>query len=285
MEARREPVRRPQPPETGGRRRQAAEARGQFPLALPRPVLGRAEPGLVHVPAADPQRDPAPLAVRGRRRPRRRAWRRLRPRHHPGEPPGARDRPRAWPALPRRAHRYRPHGPGGGRRQHPQRHRFVDRRHRRPGAPGHAPPRQVLAQLDPERPLALRPAAQVQRRLRRQRRDADPGGDQRHRLPGGGGSRRRFGASGDLHAPRARRHLGPPRPRPRHRHRPEAGRLQHRRRRDHPGVHRERRPDEPQQEPDEVRPRRLGLRQVPRRRRGQARPQARPGRARARGAA
>ena len=108
VEARREPIRRPQPPDPGGRRRQAAEARGQFPLALPRDVLGRAEPGLIHVPAADPERDPAPLAVRRRRRPRRPARRRLRPRHHPGEPAGPRDQPRARPALPRRAHRYRP---------------------------------------------------------------------------------------------------------------------------------------------------------------------------------
>ena len=59
------------------------------------------------------------------------------------------------------------------------------------GTARHAPAGQVLAQLDPQRPLALRPAAQVQRRLRRRRRDADPGGDQRHRLPGGGGAGRR----------------------------------------------------------------------------------------------
>ena len=41
-----------------------------------------------------------------------------------------------------------------------------------------------------ERPLALRPAAQVQRRLRRRRPDRGAGGHQRHRLPGGRGEGR-----------------------------------------------------------------------------------------------
>ena len=49
----------------------AAEARGQFPLALLRPVLRRAGAELLHVPAAHPERHPQALAVRGRRRSRR----------------------------------------------------------------------------------------------------------------------------------------------------------------------------------------------------------------------
>ncbi len=203
----------------------------------------------------------------------------------PGQPPGARDRPRARPAVPRRTDRSRAHRPGGGGRQHPQRHRLAHRRHRRPGTARHEAPGEVLAQLDPQRPLAVRAAAQVQRRLRRRRRDAGARGDQRRRLPGdrGAGGRRR--RAGRVDAPRARRHLRPPRPRPRHRRGPAPRRLQRGRRRDHPGVHRERRPHQPQQVADEVRPRRLGLRQVPRRRRGEARAQARPGRPRARRAA
>ena len=49
----------------------AAEARGQFPLALLRPVLRRAGAELLHVPAAHPERHPEALAVRRRRRSRR----------------------------------------------------------------------------------------------------------------------------------------------------------------------------------------------------------------------
>ncbi len=85
----------------------------------------------------------------------------------------------------------RHHHQGDGRRQHPQRHRLAHGRHRPAGAARHPSPRQRLAPPHPERPLALRPAAQVQRRLRRRRRHSRAGGHQRHRLHGGDGGRRR----------------------------------------------------------------------------------------------
>jgi ferredoxin-nitrite reductase len=70
--------------------------------------------------------------------------------------------------------------------------------------------------LHPQQPLLLRPAAQVQHRLRRRRARRRAGGDERHRphrLPrarGQGGPGRR------LLPPRARRHHRPPGHRPRH---------------------------------------------------------------------
>ena len=91
----------------------------------------------------------------------------------------------------------------------------------------HAAPCPRLAPPHPQRPLALRPAAQVQRRLRRCRLDRDAGGHQRYRLPGRRDRRGRLvRGPGDrarhLVPPRARRHHRPPRPRPRHRHRRRA---------------------------------------------------------------
>ena len=55
------------------------------------------------------------------------------------------------------------------RRQHPQRHRHADRRHRSAGTDRHAALRARMALPHPQRSRALRPAAQVQRRLRRRR--------------------------------------------------------------------------------------------------------------------
>ena len=55
------------------------------------------------------------------------------------------------------------------RRQHPQRHRHADRRHRSAGADRHAALCARMALPHPQRARALRPAAQVQRRLRRRR--------------------------------------------------------------------------------------------------------------------
>jgi ferredoxin-nitrite reductase len=49
------------------------------------------------------------------------------------------------------------------------------------------PLRARMALPHPQRPLALRPAAQIQRRLRRRRRHSGAGGYQRHRLPGRAG--------------------------------------------------------------------------------------------------
>ena len=57
--------------EGAGREERSAEAGGQFPLALLRPVLCRAGADLVYVPAADSERHPLALAIRGRRRSRR----------------------------------------------------------------------------------------------------------------------------------------------------------------------------------------------------------------------
>ena len=66
-----------------------------------------------------------------------------------------------------------------------------------------------MALPHPQRPLAVRPAAQVQRRLRRRRQDRGAGRHQRHRLHGGRGEgwlRRR---ARRLVSPRARRHHRP----------------------------------------------------------------------------
>ena len=87
------------------------------------------------------------------------------------------------------------------RRQHPQRHRHADRRHRPAGTDRHPPLRARMALPHPQRARALRPAAQVQRRLRRRRHHCGAGGHQRHRLPGGRGEgrlRRRRPASGSV---------------------------------------------------------------------------------------
>ena len=58
-----------------------------------------------------------------------------------------------------------------GRRQYPQRHRHADRRYRSARADRHAPVCARLAFPHPQRSLALRPAAQIQRRLRWRRHD------------------------------------------------------------------------------------------------------------------
>ena len=115
----------------------AAVAGGQFPLALLRPVLCRAGAELLHVPAADSERHSQALAVRGRRRSRRKLWRRLFARHHPRQYPDPRD--------PAEAHRGADRGHPGSRtvlarlrrRQHPQRHGHADRRHRSAGIDRH----------------------------------------------------------------------------------------------------------------------------------------------------
>ena len=55
----------------------------------------------------------------------------------------------------------------------------------RAGTDRHAPLYARMAFPHPQRPLALRPAAQVQRRVRRRRHHSGAGRHQRHRLPGG----------------------------------------------------------------------------------------------------
>ena len=145
------------------------------------------------------------------------------------------------------------------RRQHPQRHRHADRRHRPAGTDRHAALRARMALPHPERSRALRPAAQVQCRLRRRRHHPGAGRHQRHRLPGGRGDRRSRHRAGHLVPPRARRHHRPPRFRARHRRdRAAEGRDQSRRRRG-ARVHRAWRPHQPQQGAAEIRARCLGL--------------------------
>ena len=129
--------------------------------------------------------------LRRHRRRRRALWRRLCARDDARQPADPRGRGRERPAADRGAQRARRQPPGRRRRQHPQRHRLADRRHRSAGAAGHAALCQGLAPPHPQQPHALRPAAQVQRRLRRRRRHPRARGHQRHRLHGRHGRRRR----------------------------------------------------------------------------------------------
>ena len=92
VQARAASVRRLCAAEGAGGEERAAEARGQFPLALLRPVLRGAGAELLHVPAAHSERHPHALAVRRRRRSRRALRRRLRARHHARQPADPRDR-------------------------------------------------------------------------------------------------------------------------------------------------------------------------------------------------
>ena len=189
-QARAASVRRVRAAEGAGREERAAEARGQFPLALFRPVLRRAGAKLVHVPAAHSERHPAALAARRRRRPRGTLRRAVRACDDAGEPADPRDRAEARRRSGRRHREPRPVVARLGRRQHPQRHRLGHGRHRPPGADRHAALRARMALPYSQRSRALRPAAQVQCRLRRRRHHPGAGRHQRHRLPGRRGDRR-----------------------------------------------------------------------------------------------
>ena len=169
VQARAASVRRLSAPAGAGGEERVSQARRQFPLALLRPVLRRAGAELLHVPAAHPERHPQALAAVGPRRSRRALRRRLFARHHAREFPDPRDRAEE---------RDRPAGSdlGSGpvlarhrRRQHPQRHRHADRRHRPAGTDRHAALCAGMAPPHPQRARAVRPAAQVQRRVRRRR--------------------------------------------------------------------------------------------------------------------
>ena len=83
-----------------------------------------------------------------------------------------------------------PHLARRRRRQYPQHHRQPDRRHRSAGAHRHAAARSAHASLHPQSPRDVRPAAQVQHRLRRRRPRRGAGGHQRHRLRARAGRRR-----------------------------------------------------------------------------------------------
>ena len=107
--------------------------------------------------------------IRGLGRPRRALRRRLFACHDARQPADPRDRAeergrdgRGDPGSRALLARLR-------RRQHPQRHRHADRRHRSAGIDRHAALRARMALPHPQRARALRPAAQVQCRLRRRR--------------------------------------------------------------------------------------------------------------------
>ena len=276
VQARTAPVRRLRPVEGAGGEQRVPEAAGQFPLALLRPVLRGAEPELLYVPVADAERHPHALAIRRRRRPRRALWRRLCPCHHPRQPAGARDR-----GPQRRRHGRGDPGPRAvlarlGRRQYPQCHRLAHRRHRSAGADRHPPVRARMAFPHSQRARALRPAAQVQCRLRRRRHHSGAGGHQRHRLPGGRGEGRVRRRARRLVPPDDRRHHRPQGLRARNRHRGQAGRRHQGGRCDRARVHRSRRPHRPQQGAAEIRHRSPGAGEGLVAGRGKARPQARP---------
>ena len=91
VEARGASVRRLSAAEAAGAGRCAAVAGGQFPLALLRPVLCRADAGFLHVPAADSERHHEALAVCRACRSDRAAVRTVRQRHHPRQSSGARN--------------------------------------------------------------------------------------------------------------------------------------------------------------------------------------------------
>jgi len=85
-----------------------------------------------------------------------------------------------------------------GCRQHPQRHRHADCRHRSARTARHKAVRARLALPHPQQPLAVRHSAQVQRRLRRRRRHSGAGRHQRHRLPSGRGQKTVSARTGHL---------------------------------------------------------------------------------------
>ncbi len=98
---------------------------------------------------------------------------------------------------------------GYRRRQHPQRHGHADGRDRSAGAVGYPRICARVALSHPQRSLAVRAAAQVQRRLRRRRQDRRAGRHQRHRVFRGRGERRFRRRARRLVSPRARRHHRP----------------------------------------------------------------------------
>ena len=94
-------------------------------------------------------------------------WRRLRPCHDARQYPDPRDRGEERGRHDRGDPGSRPVLTRLRRRQYPQRHRHSDRRHRPAGTDRHAPLCARMALPHSQRPLALRPAAQVQCRFRR----------------------------------------------------------------------------------------------------------------------
>ena len=142
-----------------------------------------------------------------------------------------------------------------------------------------------VALSHPQRPLAVRAAAQVQRRLRRRRQDRGAGRHQRHRVFRGRGEGRLWRRARRLVSPRARRHHRPQGFRQIRRHHRQAGGRDQSVGRHRARLHRSRRPHQPQQGAAEICARRHGARQVSRAGRGAARQTLHPRAAGSAGAA
>ena len=125
------------------------------------------------------------------------------PRHHPRQPAGARNSAEERGGADRGHSGSRPVLARLRRRQHPQRHGHADGGHRSAGIARHPRICPRMALPHPQRPLADRTAAQIQRRLRRRRQDRGAGGHQRHRLCGGRGEGRFWCRARRLVSPRA----------------------------------------------------------------------------------
>ena len=131
------------------------------------------------------------------------------PRHHPRQSAGARDSRRRTRWADRRHSGPRPVFARLRRRQHPQRHGHADGRDRSAGIAGHPRICARVALSHPQRSLAVRPAAQVQRRLRRRRQDRGAGRHQRHRVFRCRGEGRFWRRARRLVSPRPWRHHRP----------------------------------------------------------------------------
>ena len=265
VQARRASVRCLSAAEAAGARQRAADPGGQFPLALLRPVLRGAGAGFLHVPLTDPERHHEALAVGRPGRSRRKTVRAVLPRHHARQPAGARDSAEERGGADRGHSGSRPVLARHRRRQYPQRHGHADGRDRSAGAVRHPRICPRVALSHPQRSLAVRAAAQVQRRLRRRRQDRGAGGHQRHRVFRGRGEGRFWRRARRLVSPRARRHHRPQGFRQIRRHHRQAGGCDEGVRRHRARLHRSRRPHQPQQGAAEIRARRDGPRQVSRR--------------------
>ena len=148
------------------------------------------------------------------------------------------------------------------RRQHPQRHGHADRRDRSAGTIGYPRICAGVALPHPQRSLAVRAAAQVQRRLRRRRQDRRAGRHQRHRVFRGRGEGWFWRRARRLVSPGARRHHRAQGFRQIRRHHRQAGRCDQSVGCHRANLHRSRRPHQPQQGPAEICARWDGARQV-----------------------
>ena len=234
---------------------------------------------------ADPERHHEALAVCRPGRSRRKTVRTVLPRHHARQSAGARDSAEERGGVDRGHPGSRAVLARHRRRQHPQRHGHADGRDRSAGAAGHPRICAGVALPHPQRSLAVRAAAQVQRRLRRRRQDRGAGRHQRHRVFRGRGEGWLWRRARRLVSPGARRHHRAQGFCQIRRHHRQAGRCDqgvgcHR-----AHLHRSRRPHQPQQGAAEICARRDGARKVSRAGRGAARPTLHPRAAGSAGAA